>query len=167
MLKKSNNPLEQFSQLWLFEDLFEHLEFAYKRMFGGLAIYYSGLMVAVLMEDPEQKHYKNLKFDYPIWNGLLVPTNREHHQSLLNDFPQLVPHPVLGKWLYLPMTDSEYDEVSQLIFQLIRSKDSRLGIVPGLKKSKKNSNRKKIQKKISKSTGKKTRQNTKKKTRKW
>lgn len=145
MLKKSKNPLEQFSQVWLFEDLFEHPEFAYKRMFGGLAIYFSGLMVAVLMEDPEQKHYKNLKFDYPIWNGLLIPTNREHHQSLQNELPQLVPHPVLGKWLYLPMTDADYDEVSQLIFQFIRSKDLRLGIVPGLKKSKK-SQRKKFKK---------------------
>ena len=138
MAKKSKDPLQQFSQLWLFEDLFEYPEFAYKRMFGGLAIYYSGLMVAVLMEDPEQNYYKNLRFDYPIWNGFLLPTFREHHESLISDLPELLPHPVLGKWLYLPLTTEKYDEVSQIILQMIKSRDPRLGILPAIKKKNKN-----------------------------
>jgi hypothetical protein len=32
---------------------------------------------------------------------LMVCVAREHHAAILAEYPQLVSHPVLGKWLYL------------------------------------------------------------------
>ena len=35
------------------------------------------------------------------WQGLLIPSERSAHASILADHPSLRVHPVLGKWLYL------------------------------------------------------------------
>lgn len=62
------------------------------------------------------------------WNGLLVCTSREHHAALRDDYPQLVSHSVLGKWLYLSQSDPEFETVAIELADLARKRDSRLGV---------------------------------------
>jgi hypothetical protein len=128
---------KEFLLLQYFEDLQNHESYAIKRMFGGMAVYYNGLNVAVLAEDPGDKSYGGKKFDFDIWDGVMIPTSREFHNLLLSDFPDLVPHPVLGKWLYLPQQRESFEETLAKLVAMIRRKDFRIGIIPDLKKAKK------------------------------
>jgi hypothetical protein len=68
------------------------------------------------------------------WQGVLVCTFHEHHASLRAEFPALAPHPVLGKWLYLPETCDTFEPDARRLVQLIRTRDPRLGIPPSPKK---------------------------------
>ena len=121
----------KFAQTWLLEPIECDPTFETRRMFGGLAVYLGGRMVLVLMEsDPSDLEYRGKKFDFPIWSGLLIPTDRTHHDSLLRDFSDLRVHPVLGKWLYLVMQD-DYEKTAQEIVDAIGKGGSRFGIEPG------------------------------------
>jgi len=62
------------------------------------------------------------------WNGLLVCTSREHHASLRRQFPQLVSHQVLGKWLYISQAHAEFESVALELAALARKRDPRLGV---------------------------------------
>jgi hypothetical protein len=68
------------------------------------------------------------------WQGVLVCTFHEHHASLRADFPSLAPHPVLGKWLYLPESADTFEADARRLVQRIKSRDPRLGIPPSAKK---------------------------------
>lgn len=61
----------------------------------------------------------------------MVCTSQEFHSSLIDEYPCLRPHPVLGKWLYLPQTDISFEEqASKLVLQVLEN-DSRMGVEPG------------------------------------
>lgn len=128
-----------FENLAYFEDLELDSSYATKPMFGCLAVYYHGLNVAVLAADPGDKTFGKKKFKFDLWDGVLLPTSREYHELLQKDFPDLSPHPVLGKWLYLPQQTEGFEEQLMKIVRLIRQNDYRLGITPGAKKKKKKS----------------------------
>jgi len=134
-----------------------------KKMFGGLAIYYDGLMVLTLSEKAGDREWRGEKFSYDLWNGVLVCTSREHHESLKTDIPALVNHPVIPKWLYLPMEDANFEPLFDSLVEIIMNKDQRFGIVPGMKSRK--SKKKKV-KKATKKTKKKTSKKSAKKTKK-
>ena len=68
--------------------------------------------------------------DSDVWNGILFPTDREHHESLSQEFPGLVSHSVLGKWLYLPMNDLNFEDFVGRIGILIARGDARFGVLP-------------------------------------
>ena len=70
------------------------------------------------------------------WNGLLVATGREFYQALQSQWPQLRPHSVLGKWLYLSQTDPVFDEVATSIVEHVRRLDLRIGVEPKPRKTK-------------------------------
>ena len=123
-----------FELEWILEPLCDDASFLTKPMFGGLCAYYRGKMVAVLMESPGERTYKKIKSPFDLWDGLLIPTSREYHESLKSEFTDLVEHPVLGKWLYLPKTTETFENVSSQIVRLIRREDERFGIIPGTKK---------------------------------
>lgn len=127
-------PTKEFLLLSYFEELETNPSFMTKRMFGALAVYLNGLNVAVLSESPGDRTYRGIKYKFDIWDGVLIPTNREFHLSLQAEFPELVPHPVLGKWLFLPQQTENFDEILTRIIRLIRRKDIRIGILPGQKK---------------------------------
>ena len=133
-MAKSN---KQFSLEHFCEPLMEDPSYFSKKMFGGLAIYYNDLMVFVLTESPGDREWKNQKFDFDLWNGVLVCTSREHHPALQTIWPDLVSHPVLGKWLYIPMTSPHFESVFSELIEQCESKDPRIGIVPGQSKKKK------------------------------
>ena len=104
-----------------------------KRMFGGLAVYVHGRMVMVLMETAGVQEYRGKRYDIDLWDGILLSVEREVHSSLINEFPSMFPHPVLSKWLYLPQTVDDFEDVALEIAQAIGRNDLRFGILPKVK----------------------------------
>ena len=94
-------------------------------MFGCLAAYAHARLMAVLADRDEP------------WRGLLVPTGREYHEALMQEFPALKPHPVLGNWLYVYSDNAEFEETAVEIIEKCTGNDPRLGVEPKQKKSKK------------------------------
>lgn len=138
---------KRFSQSWIFETLMEHPTFLTKRMFGGLAVYLHGKMMLLLAEGPGETSYRGVDYKVEIWNGVLLPTDREHHDSLMKEFPCLMAHPVLGKWVYLPADHIEFESQIDEIIKCISKDDERFGIFPKVKtksrKKKKSKSKKK------------------------
>ncbi len=130
-------PKKVFSLLYLLEPLDSNPSFATRPMFGGLIVWYEDRQVLCLVESPGENSWKKMTFKFDIWNGLLVPTDRVHHASLCNALPALIPHPVLGKWLYVPLTDERFEETADAIIKLIKDKSNLIGIPIGVKKTKK------------------------------
>ncbi|GIL21248.1 MAG: hypothetical protein BroJett041_23620 [Candidatus Jettenia caeni] len=127
----------ELSELEFVEDLLPKNEWVRKRMFGGLSYYIDGKMMLVMFEDTTTRSYKNKKFPYAIWNGCLLPLEREFHAQLIKAFPALSPHPVLGKWLYLPLETENFDDIiERIINHLSRHRDI-WGIYPKSKKTSK------------------------------
>lgn len=85
-------------------------------MFGFVTCYVHGRCVLALADKR------------PPWRGLLIPTAREHHASLRALLPELVGHPVLGKWLYLRDTVEEFEETARQLVALARVDDPRIGV---------------------------------------
>ena len=77
-------------------------------------------------------YFEDTKRNSP-WNGALIPTFREHHESLLKDFRFLKIHPVLGKWLYLSREQSGFQAKAKKILAVIADRDPRIGIIRGEK----------------------------------
>ena len=111
---------------WLVHDLREQESYLERPMFGCRACYLRGELQLVLASSGEDP-----------WNGLLVATCRERQVSLLADFPELKPHSILPKWLYIAERSEQFEAVSQQIVQLVLKNDPRIGVEPGTKKRKK------------------------------
>ena len=118
--KKPQNPL-----LWVVGSLKEEPSFIDKAMFGCRAIYLHGRLMLVLCSGEEP------------WNGLLIATDHEFHDSIRDDFDYVVQHPVLKKWLYLPEASEDFESVSSEIVEAIRIGDQRFGVEPKERKRKK------------------------------
>jgi hypothetical protein len=108
----------QNSLLWIFEPLEDDETFFRKRMFGCDAAYVDGLLCLVAADR-----------DKP-WNGLLVCTSHERHDALTEELPALRPHPVLGKWLYVPQEDPAFEDAVREIVSLVLARDGRIGVEP-------------------------------------
>jgi hypothetical protein len=106
------------SLVWIFDAFERDTTYVRKRMFGCDAAYVEGLLclVAADREAP--------------WNGLLVCTSQERHAALIDDMPALRPHPVLGKWLYVPQDDPAFETVAERLTALVLARDSRVGVEP-------------------------------------
>ncbi len=118
-MESSENHLK-----WLAEPLLDEPSLISKPMFGALAYYLRGMLVLVLSDR------------MPPWKGVLLPTEREFHPALISDFPALAPHPILGKWLYLPVTAEDFESIAADIVQAISEGDPRIGVEPKPKKKK-------------------------------
>lgn len=95
--------------------------FVSKAMFGCVAIYLRGDLVLLLADRREP------------WTGLLLPTSREHHESILAELPHVKRHPVLGKWLWLP-PGGRFGAVAEEIVLSIAAGDRRFGVEPESKR---------------------------------
>jgi hypothetical protein len=113
------------SLLWVFEPIEDDPGFMSKRLFAFEAAYVDGLLCLAVGNGDEP------------WNGLLVCTSRERHADVIREFPELAPHPVLGKWLYLSQRNEEFEAVARAVVQMIQRRDSRVGVEPGVRKKKK------------------------------
>lgn len=114
---RAEHPLQ-----WLVEPLLAEPTFAFKSWFGGRTVTLHGRHHLVLMVQGEP------------WQGVLVCTSQPHHASLRAEFPSLVPHPVLGKWLYLSEATDTFERDARRLVQCVRARDSRLGILPSPRK---------------------------------
>lgn len=110
---------------WLTEPLADEPTFELKSWFGGRTVMLNG------------KHHLFLTCQGEPWQGILVCTFHEHQESLLREFPSLVQHPVLKKWLYLPETTDTFERDAKRLIKLARARDPRLGILPSPRKKKK------------------------------
>ncbi len=122
----AKSPKKAHRYEWLVELLGEDPTLIRRPMFGCLACYIRGKMVFMLAALDEEP-----------WNGVLVTTSREHHESLLADFPALTHHSILGKWLYLPEASDEFEETAAAMAERILRGDDRFGIVGSEGKKKK------------------------------
>lgn len=104
---------------WLLTALREQPSYLEKPMFGCLAVYLRGILVLVLASKGREP-----------WNGILVPTSRHWHESLLREYPALEPHPELGKWLYQSENSEDFEDVATSIIGAILAADKRIGVSP-------------------------------------
>lgn len=118
--KTKTHPLR-----WVIESLTEEPSYLEKPMFGCQAVYLHGRLVLALSSGEEP------------WNGLLIPTEHQFHDDILNDFKEVVQHPVLKKWLYLPEASEDFETVAQDIVEAVRMNDLRFGVEPKERKSRK------------------------------
>lgn len=97
-------------------------------MFGCTAVYVGDKIVFALREKPS----------YPRDNGVWLATTREHHASLLSEFPNMRSIGLLGKevtgWQLLPVDAPDFEESAMRACELICAGDPRVGKVPGGKK---------------------------------
>ncbi|MEY2879616.1 MAG: hypothetical protein RLZZ15_1996 [Verrucomicrobiota bacterium] len=103
---------------WLWEPLETDPTFVLRPMFGTKAVYLGGQLVLCFCARTEP------------WRGVLVATDRTRHAALRAEFPALVPHPILPKWLYVPESAATFERVCVRLVALARARDPRLGVTP-------------------------------------
>jgi len=103
---------------WLWEPLETDPTFLLRPMFGGKAAYLDGKLMLYFTAKEEP------------WRGVLACTDRVHHPSLLAEFRELSPHPVLPKWLYLAETADDFEKAAGRLVALAKRRDVRLGVIP-------------------------------------
>jgi hypothetical protein len=106
------------SLTWIFEAFEADPSYFRKPMFGCEAAYLNGLMCLVAADRAKP------------WNGLLICTSQQHHASLIEQIPELQPHPVLGKWLYVSQHDAAFEAVAEHLTKLVLGGDQRIGVAP-------------------------------------
>ncbi|HSI07913.1 MAG TPA: hypothetical protein VK985_04935 [Rariglobus sp.] len=114
---KPEHPLQ-----WLAEPISGEPSFVLKSWFGGRTIMLNG------------RHHLFLTTQGEPWQGVLVCTFHEHQESLRAEFPALVKHPILGKWLYLSESAETFERDAKRLVQLVKARDPRLGILPAPRK---------------------------------
>lgn len=107
---------------WIWEPLEPDPGFILGSMFGTKVAYLDGKLMLCFATKQEP------------WRGILVCTERAHHESLAAAFAALAPHPVLGKWLYLPENADTFEAVAVQLVELARRRDPRIGVVAGAKR---------------------------------
>jgi hypothetical protein len=122
--KGSNQAEPSHRYKWLWEPLMDDATFLLRPMFGSKSVYLESKMLFCFCTKGEP------------WRGVLVCTERSKHSALLAEFPGLVVHPIISKWLYLPEADDQFERTAQRLIQLARRRDSRIGVVPPPKKRK-------------------------------
>src|SRR5262245_6044032 len=114
--------MKTFDNEWIFETFSGHTTFFTKRMFGGLAAYLYERQMLVLVEPTKTGRWK--------WHGVLVCTDHEHQASIRADFPALVPHNVLRKWLYIDSTHKDFESTIEAVAKRMARNDRRFGVAP-------------------------------------
>lgn len=107
---------------WLWEPLEADPTFVLRPMFGTRAAYVGGKLALCFSARKEP------------WHGVLVATNHDDQPSLRRDFPALLPHPILPKWLYVPDSARDFERTATRLVEAVRRRDPRIGIVPKARK---------------------------------
>ena len=111
-----------FDNEWIFHVFEDHPSFFTKRMFGGLAVYLFSRQMMVLVEPTRTGRWK--------WHGVLICTEYAHQPAILEEFPQLSPHEILKKWLYLDSRHQDFEPTMEGVTKAIARNDHRFGIHP-------------------------------------
>ncbi len=102
---------------WIVESLEDRPSFTQKQMMGCQLIGLDGKQQLVLADRE------------PPFNGLLICTSVEHHESLRSEFPALRPHPVLKKWVYLEPQSEDFEQTALAITEKVLKGDPRIGVI--------------------------------------
>ena len=112
-------------------DALAELEPFTRPMFGCLAIYVGNKIVLILRDRPV----------HPDDNGVWLATMREHHGSLLREFPSMRSIGLLGEdvtnWQVLPVSAPDFEQAALHACELVLAGDPRIGKVPGAKRASK------------------------------
>jgi hypothetical protein len=107
-------------------------------MFGCLAVY----VQHAIQEKTVQEKIVLILRDKPSQtadNGVWLATTKEHHQSLLQEFPNMRSIRVLGKkvtgWQILPADAGDFEEAALRACELVLAGDPRIGKVPGSRRA--------------------------------
>ena len=114
--------MKTFDNEWICQAFEEHTTFFTKRMFGGLAVYLFARQMLVLVEPSRTGRWK--------WHGVLICTEHAHHPAILEEFPQLAPHAILKKWLYIDSRHGDFGATMERVAAAIARDDLRFGIHP-------------------------------------
>lgn len=109
---------------WIWEPLEMLPGFVLRSMFGAKAVYLDGKIVFCFSDGKEP------------WRGMLVCTDRDRQPALQTQFPSLVVHPVLTKWLYLPESADSFERDAAALVALAKKRDVRIGVIPKPRKKK-------------------------------
>jgi hypothetical protein len=118
--REAGDALSRHRFRGLVDPLTSEASFVSRAMFGCVGCYLNGRLVLVLADRKEP------------WQGLLVPTEKSLHRSLLADFPTLRVHPVLRKWLYVPHARGGFATAAAAIVEHIIAGDRRFGVESSL-----------------------------------
>jgi hypothetical protein len=113
--------VKKFQHEWIFEPFVEHPTFFTRSMFGGLAAYLFERQMLLLVEPTKNGRWN--------WHGVLVCTDRKHHASIKGEFPALVPHEFLRKWLFIDSAHEDFESTMDAVAKRVASNDARFGIV--------------------------------------
>ena len=120
--------MKRFEHEWILDAFVEHRTFFTRSMFGGLAAYVFERQMLLLVEPTKSGRWN--------WHGVLVCTDHEHHASIQAEFPALMPHEVLRKWLFIDSTDEDFESTMEAVAKRIASNDPRFGVLPGVRSRK-------------------------------
>ena len=101
---------------WLWEPLEADATVVRRAMFGSQVVYLDVKLQLCFFAKTEP------------WRGVLVCTDRAFHEALRMEFPELEPHPVLSKWLYLPEAEESFERIAQRLVALVARRDARIGV---------------------------------------
>jgi hypothetical protein len=91
-------------------------------MFGGLAVYLFGRMMMLLVEPAKTRRWN--------WHGVLICTEHALQAEVIAEFPQLAPHEILKKWLYIDSRHDDFEPVMERVAKAIARDDQRFGTRP-------------------------------------
>jgi hypothetical protein len=114
--------MKTFDNEWIFKVFQDHPSFFTKGMFGGLAAYLFGRQMLLLVEPTKSGRWT--------WHGVLICTELAHQPSIVAEFPQLAPHDILKKWLYIDSRHQEFEPAMERVAEAIARDDPRFGIRP-------------------------------------
>jgi hypothetical protein len=114
--------VKRFKHEWIVEPFVEHPTFFTKSMFGGLAVYLFERQMLLLVEPTKSGRWN--------WHGVLVCTDFKHHASIRGEFPLLMPHEFLRKWLFIDSAQDDFESTMEAVAKRIASNDPRFGIYP-------------------------------------
>jgi hypothetical protein len=114
--------MKTFEHEWILEAFVQHRTFFTKRMFGGLAAYLFGRQMLLLVEPTKTGRWT--------WNGALVCTDFAHHASIRAEFPALMPHAVLRKWLFIDSIHEDFESTMEAVAKRVANDDARFGVLP-------------------------------------
>jgi hypothetical protein len=118
--------MKTFDNEWIVQSFEDHPSFFTKRMFGGLAVYLFGRQMMLLVEPTRTGRWQ--------WHGVLICTGYEDHAAIIEEFPQLAPHDILKKWLYIDSRHADFEPTLERVAGAIARNDPRFGIHPRARK---------------------------------
>jgi hypothetical protein len=114
--------MKKYQHEWILEAFLGHPTLFTKSMFGGLAAYLFERQMLVLVEPTKTGRWN--------WHGVLVCTDYQHHASIQAEFPALMPHEFLRKWLFIASAHADFESTMEAVAKRMARNDLRFGILP-------------------------------------